>query len=330
MILTLLSVLPAFAGDRDRDNLVDERDQCPDDAENERGFLTFLDGCPHPFDDTDGDGFADVHDACRYEPEPKRSQGLPDGCPMKGPDTDRDEIADMYDRCPGAPEDFLTVDAADQTANVAERLDGCPSPAATVAEPPVPPSPPPSPPPAPSPALAPAPAPACARPPGAADVALTVLHSRSGTATVWVVGPDCAEVAAGVLRAKMETVLVPSWVGQRVVVREGEAPGGAPLHRFQALHSDAPARKIPSGAFPPTGSSCHGVLLEHSERGAILFRCDGRESTVELGLSMFEVAPRTWPEVGATGTVEYDSYDSTWSRFTTDAGVVVVPSAPLR
>jgi hypothetical protein len=368
---------------------------------------------------------------------PKRIQGLPDGCPMKGPDTDRDGISDIYDRCPEQPEDFQTVDPKDLSANVAERLDGCPLPTATVAragptvdltlypepaptpasgdgpvdptgpgsceggvmqaegdgKPPAPgtwwtfsfscgvgawlrfkgpmdaPLPPelvvaaagrltwdstahmvwfdvrdgagglrrvaPMPPVAP-PASSPAasiptpPSASCARPSGAADVALTVLHSRSGTATVWIVGPDCTEVAAGVLRAKMETVLVPTWVGQRVVVREGEAPGGVPLHRFPVLPQDVPARKIPSGAFPASGTGCHGVLLEHTERGEVLFRCDGRESTVELSLSMFEFSPRTWPAIGTTGTIEFDSYTGTWTRFTTDAGAVVVPSRPLK
>jgi hypothetical protein len=127
LLVWLLSAALA-ADDRDRDNLVDALDQCPDEAEDERGFQTFLDGCPRPFDDHDGDGFADVHDACKYEPEPKRVQGLPDGCPMKGPDTDRDGIADMYDRCPEQAEDFHTLDPNDTTARITERLDGCPLP----------------------------------------------------------------------------------------------------------------------------------------------------------------------------------------------------------
>jgi len=102
LLVWLLSAALA-ADDRDRDNLVDALDQCPDEAEDERGFQTFLDGCPRPFDDHDGDGFADVHDACKYEPEPKRVQGLPDGCPMKGPDTDRDGLNDGVDDDPLVP-----------------------------------------------------------------------------------------------------------------------------------------------------------------------------------------------------------------------------------
>ena len=85
--------------DRDHDGLLNEVDQCPDDA----GVAPT--GCP----DSDGDGFIDQVDACPEVPGVE-----PDGCPMK--DTDEDKIADLTDDCVFQPE----------TYNNNEDDDGCP------------------------------------------------------------------------------------------------------------------------------------------------------------------------------------------------------------
>ncbi len=80
---------PADDPDRDNDGLLNEVDQCPDDA----GVAPT--GCP----DSDGDTFIDMVDACPEVP------GVdPDGCPKK--DTDNDTIADLDDQCVFQPETF--------------------------------------------------------------------------------------------------------------------------------------------------------------------------------------------------------------------------------
>ncbi|MBL4688959.1 MAG: OmpA family protein [Nannocystaceae bacterium] len=75
--------------DRDNDGLLNEVDECPDDA----GLAPT--GCP----DSDGDSFIDRVDAC-----PEVPGVAPDGCPMK--DTDNDTIADLHDQCVFQPETF--------------------------------------------------------------------------------------------------------------------------------------------------------------------------------------------------------------------------------
>jgi outer membrane protein OmpA-like peptidoglycan-associated protein len=85
--------------DRDKDGILNERDQCPDKP----GVAPH--GCP----DTDGDGFRDDQDAC-----PEVAGVHPDGCPAK--DTDKDGINDPLDKCVEEPE----------TWNGYEDEDGCP------------------------------------------------------------------------------------------------------------------------------------------------------------------------------------------------------------
>jgi hypothetical protein len=71
-----------FAGhDRDGDGIPDDRDQCPDDAEDFDGFED-ADGCPDP--DNDHDRIPDVADKCPNEPETYNGYEDEDGCPDKG------------------------------------------------------------------------------------------------------------------------------------------------------------------------------------------------------------------------------------------------------
>lgn len=96
--------------DRDRDEVSDKRDRCPDVA----GSWAYL-GCP----DTDNDNIQDKDDACPDVAGPAATNGCPDSdkdgildkddaCPdkvgpakFKGcPDTDNDGLADNLDECP--------------------------------------------------------------------------------------------------------------------------------------------------------------------------------------------------------------------------------------
>jgi hypothetical protein len=136
------------AHDRDADGVPDDRDECPDLAEDRDGIQD-EDGCPE--DDADGDGILDAQDACPLVPgvwwnDPKKNgcpapdtdgDGVPDpvdacpavkgvhsddpkknGCPAETQDRDKDGIPDDADRCPDQPED------KDGT----EDFDGCPDP----------------------------------------------------------------------------------------------------------------------------------------------------------------------------------------------------------
>ena len=91
---------PAPEGDRDGDGLLDSRDRCPDDPEDQDGYQDG-DGCPEP--DNDGDGILDVSDRCPMTPEDADGFEDSDGCPDT--DNDRDGIVDVRDRCPNEPED---------------------------------------------------------------------------------------------------------------------------------------------------------------------------------------------------------------------------------
>ncbi len=73
--------------DRDGDNIADKNDNCPDVA----GLAKYK-GCPIP--DTDKDGINDEEDKCPTVPGVARYQG----CPV--PDTDRDGVNDEEDKCP--------------------------------------------------------------------------------------------------------------------------------------------------------------------------------------------------------------------------------------
>ncbi len=99
--------------DRDKDGILDDNDQCPDDPEDKDGFQD-EDGCPDP--DNDQDGLLDEDDKCPDEPEDKDEFQDEDGCP--DPDNDEDGILDTDDQCPLEPED--KDDFQDE--------DGCPDP----------------------------------------------------------------------------------------------------------------------------------------------------------------------------------------------------------
>jgi hypothetical protein len=136
------------AHDRDHDGIPDDRDECPDLAEDRDGIQD-EDGCPE--DDADGDGILDQQDACPLVPgvwwnDPRRNgcpapdtdgDGVPDpvdacpavkgvpgedpkknGCPLATEDRDKDGIPDDADKCPDQAEDRDGV----------EDFDGCPEP----------------------------------------------------------------------------------------------------------------------------------------------------------------------------------------------------------
>ena len=69
-----------FSGcvDSDGDKLVDEKDKCPNEAEDFDKFED-SDGCPEL--DNDKDGIADAQDLCPNEPENKNGERDDDGCP---------------------------------------------------------------------------------------------------------------------------------------------------------------------------------------------------------------------------------------------------------
>lgn len=97
--------------DNDRDGLADDEDGCPDRAEDEDGHEDG-DGCPD--EDNDGDGVPDGYDSCRDTPEDRDGDRDDDGCPDH--DRDDDGVDDGVDRCPDEPED---------TDGLAD-TDGCP------------------------------------------------------------------------------------------------------------------------------------------------------------------------------------------------------------
>ena len=119
---------PEVVGDADGDGILDDVDQCPNDARGlrrlpGRGRLSRPrtttatasststtaarmdaedidgfedeDGCPDP--DNDGDGILDVDDQCPNEPGPPENNGCPD------PDRDGDGVPDRVDNCPDEP-----------------------------------------------------------------------------------------------------------------------------------------------------------------------------------------------------------------------------------
>ena len=81
--------------DNDEDGILDSADKCPDKAEDLDKFQDD-DGCPDP--DNDGDGIEDAKDKCPNKAEDKDGFEDKDGCP--DPDNDRDGIPDTEDRCP--------------------------------------------------------------------------------------------------------------------------------------------------------------------------------------------------------------------------------------
>lgn len=103
--------------DNDRDGFTDDEDRCPDDPEDKDGFQD-RDGCPDP--DNDKDGLVDEEDRCVDDPENYNDYEDDDGCPDDKPpdDTDGDGFDDIIDRCTRDPEDFDDW----------EDDDGCPEP----------------------------------------------------------------------------------------------------------------------------------------------------------------------------------------------------------
>jgi outer membrane protein OmpA-like peptidoglycan-associated protein len=105
--------------DKDGDGVADLDDACPElPGKPEFG------GCP----DSDGDGVPDAEDACPQLPGPRETQG----CPVSK-DTDADGTPDDIDRCPLDPEDkdaFQDEDGcpdADNDADgVVDKADACP------------------------------------------------------------------------------------------------------------------------------------------------------------------------------------------------------------
>lgn len=81
--------------DSDHDQIGDERDECPEIAEDKDGYEDG-DGC---FDhDNDDDGVVDAKDACPYEKEDEDGFADQDGC--ADADNDRDGVLDRIDVCP--------------------------------------------------------------------------------------------------------------------------------------------------------------------------------------------------------------------------------------
>ncbi|MBN1769675.1 MAG: OmpA family protein [Deltaproteobacteria bacterium] len=126
-------------GDRDRDGIKDDVDQCPDEPEDRDDFED-LDGCPDP--DNDRDQILDIDDSCPLIPEDRDGDADEDGCPDgEQGDRDGDTIPDTNDVCPDDPEDLdgfqdaegcpdpdndndTIPDIADECPNEPEDIDG--------------------------------------------------------------------------------------------------------------------------------------------------------------------------------------------------------------
>jgi OmpA-OmpF porin, OOP family len=97
--------------DNDGDGVLDNDDQCRDDAEDKDKWKD-EDGCAEP--DNDEDGIADANEACDNEAEDKDNFEDEDGCP--DPDNDGDGVLDGPDQC----------DDKAETMNGFQDGDGCP------------------------------------------------------------------------------------------------------------------------------------------------------------------------------------------------------------
>ena len=112
------------APDADGDGIIDDVDQCPNEAEDFDGFQD-EDGCPDL--DNDADGIPDVDDQCPDEPEDIDGFEDEDGCPDL--DNDGDGIEDTDDQCPndpGPPENNGCPDPDRDGDGVPDRIDNCP------------------------------------------------------------------------------------------------------------------------------------------------------------------------------------------------------------
>jgi outer membrane protein OmpA-like peptidoglycan-associated protein len=109
-------------GDRDRDGIKDDVDQCPDDPEDADDFED-VDGCPDP--DNDRDRIADVDDGCPLIPEDRDGDADDDGCPEgTHGDRDGDTIADPDDGCPDDPEDLDGFQDVEGCPDIDNDIDG--------------------------------------------------------------------------------------------------------------------------------------------------------------------------------------------------------------
>ncbi len=126
--------------DTDGDGIVDEDDDCPEDAglakfngcpdTDEDGIVDADDSCPevagieafNGCPDTDSDGIADNEDSCPEEAGPASN----DGCPLK--DRDNDGVNDADDECPDTPgaEEFAGCPDTDGDG-VPDKSDKCAS-----------------------------------------------------------------------------------------------------------------------------------------------------------------------------------------------------------
>jgi OmpA-OmpF porin, OOP family len=97
--------------DSDGDGVADDRDECPDRAEDRDG-VEDADGCPD--EDDDGDKLVGAADKCPAEAEDRDGFADEDGCPEL--DNDQDKLADRDDQCPDQAED----------ADGNQDRDGCP------------------------------------------------------------------------------------------------------------------------------------------------------------------------------------------------------------
>ncbi len=84
--------------DADGDGVPDDRDLCPNQAEDKDGYND-LDGCPDL--DNDHDGIPDSVDKCPNLPEDRDGFEDEDGCPDR--DNDGDGVPDGRDHCPNTP-----------------------------------------------------------------------------------------------------------------------------------------------------------------------------------------------------------------------------------
>lgn len=110
--------------DNDNDRVPDSVDECPLDAEDRDGYED-RDGCPDP--DNDGDGLSDLDDRCPNQAEDVDGFEDQNGCPE--PDNDMDEIPDVRDRCPnlaGLAAAWGCPDTDRDEDGIVDRLDNCP------------------------------------------------------------------------------------------------------------------------------------------------------------------------------------------------------------
>jgi outer membrane protein OmpA-like peptidoglycan-associated protein len=102
--------------DNDLDGIPDGLDRCPDEAEDEDGYMD-RDGCPD--DDNDYDGVFDEDDACPDTPGPVAAAGCPD--------VDGDTVGDPFDECPTRPGPVASFGCPDRDGDrVPDYRDQCP------------------------------------------------------------------------------------------------------------------------------------------------------------------------------------------------------------